>query len=64
MALPRWLRRRLLRWLVFVVAGAIVGEVYTDVVLMPNMAEHIRLPPWVVTAKAETVAAHDNKPGN
>src|SRR5262245_10500501 len=39
MSLSRRSRQRLLRWLVFVVAGAIVGEIYTDVILMPTIPE-------------------------
>ena len=38
MALSRRSRQRLLRWLVFV-AGAIVGEIYTDVILVPTTPE-------------------------
>lgn len=47
-------QRRLLIWLVYVIAGAIVGEVYARVILMPD-APHLRT--WLPGARAGALIA-------
>ena len=47
-------QRRLLIWLVSVIAGAIVGEVYARVILMPD-APHLRT--WLPGARAGALIA-------
>src|SRR5262249_21016725 len=53
-ALSQRSRQRLLRWLVFVVAGAIVGEIYTNIILMPTTPQQ-RI--WLPGARAGAMIA-------